>query len=44
VFADDRDVDGGDGGPFTGVSDGRVLRWVAAERRWTEHSSSAPDL
>jgi len=28
VFADDRDVDGGDGGPFTGVSDGRVLRWV----------------
>jgi hypothetical protein len=39
VFADD-----GDGGPFTGVSDGRVLRWVPAERRWAEHSSAAPDL
>ena len=39
VFAGD-----GNGGPFTGVSDGRVLRWGAAERRWTEHSSSAPDL
>ncbi|KAG0528664.1 hypothetical protein BDA96_05G031200 [Sorghum bicolor] len=36
VFADD---DGG--GPFTGVSDGRVLRWVPADRRWAEHSSSA---
>lgn len=34
----------GDSGPFTGVSDGRVLRWVPAERRWAEHSSSAPDL
>lgn len=30
--------------PFTGVSDGRVLRWVPAERRWAEHSCSAPDL
>ena len=38
VFADDDD---GDGGPFTGVSDGRVLRWVPADRRWAEHSSSA---
>ena len=36
VFADD---DGG--GPFTGVSDGRVLRWVPADRRWAEHSSSS---
>ncbi|CAN1259836.1 Protein STRICTOSIDINE SYNTHASE-LIKE 2 [Linum perenne] len=27
---------GDDGGPFTGVSDGRVLRWVEAERRWTD--------
>ena len=25
VFADDGDGDGGDGGPFTGVSDGSVL-------------------
>ncbi|XP_066336410.1 protein STRICTOSIDINE SYNTHASE-LIKE 2-like isoform X5 [Miscanthus floridulus] len=44
VFAGDVDGDGGDSGPFTGVSDGRVLRWVAAERRWAEHSSAAPDL
>ncbi|CAO2147587.1 unnamed protein product [Urochloa humidicola] len=35
----------GDDGPYTGVSDGRVLRWLPAERRWTEHSSScAPEL
>jgi hypothetical protein len=33
------------GGPYTGVSDGRVLRWLPAERRWVEHSSScAPEL
>nr|CAB3489043.1 unnamed protein product [Digitaria exilis] len=30
------------GGPYTGVSDGRVLRWLPAERRWVDHSSSAP--
>ncbi|WVZ54555.1 hypothetical protein U9M48_005336 [Paspalum notatum var. saurae] len=37
---------GGEGdGPYTGVSDGRVLRWLPAERRWAEHSSScAPEL
>ncbi|XP_066339238.1 protein STRICTOSIDINE SYNTHASE-LIKE 10-like isoform X3 [Miscanthus floridulus] len=33
------------GGPYAGVSDGRVLRWVPGERRWEEHSSScAPEL
>jgi len=37
--------DGGGGGPYAGVSDGRVLRWVPRERRWGEHSSScAPEL
>ncbi|KAJ1274133.1 hypothetical protein BS78_05G039100 [Paspalum vaginatum] len=37
--------DAGGGGPYTGVSDGRVLRWLPAERRWAEHSSScAPEL
>ncbi|KAF8656729.1 hypothetical protein HU200_060521 [Digitaria exilis] len=35
--------DGGEG-PFTGVSDGRVLRWLPDERRWEEHSCSVPDL
>ncbi|CAL4995655.1 unnamed protein product [Urochloa decumbens] len=32
--------DGDGGGPYTGVSDGRVLRWLPAERRWVDHSSS----
>lgn len=31
-------------GPYTGVSDGRILRWLPQERRWAEHSSSAPNL
>ncbi|CAL4896967.1 unnamed protein product [Urochloa decumbens] len=35
---------GGGEGPFTGVSDGRVLRWMPEERRWEEHSCSAPEL
>ncbi|BAF27563.1 Os11g0142300 [Oryza sativa Japonica Group] len=31
----------GDGeGPYTGVSDGRVLKWLPLERRWVEHSSA----
>ena len=36
--------DKGGEGPFTGVSDGRVLRWRPEERRWEEHSCSAPEL
>jgi hypothetical protein len=36
--------DGRGDGPYTGVSDGRVLRWVPGERRWAEHSASAPEL
>ncbi|KAG8093561.1 hypothetical protein GUJ93_ZPchr0012g21947 [Zizania palustris] len=32
---------GADGaGPYTGVSDGRVLKWLPPERRWVEHSSA----
>ena len=32
-------------GPYAGVSDGRVIRWLPAERRWVEHSSAAkPEL
>ncbi|KAK3136090.1 hypothetical protein QOZ80_5BG0427920 [Eleusine coracana subsp. coracana] len=31
-------------GPFTGVSDGRILKWRSAESRWVEHSCSAPEL
>lgn len=31
-------------GPYAGVSDGRVIRWIPAERRWVEHSSSTPEL
>jgi hypothetical protein len=37
--------DGAGGGPYAGVSDGRVLRWLPTERRWIERSSScAPEL
>uniref|UniRef100_A0A0E0MCB8 Strictosidine synthase conserved region domain-containing protein n=1 Tax=Oryza punctata TaxID=4537 RepID=A0A0E0MCB8_ORYPU len=28
-------------GPYTGVSDGRVIKWLPLERRWVEHSSAA---
>ncbi|KAF0897201.1 hypothetical protein E2562_034244 [Oryza meyeriana var. granulata] len=30
-------------GPYTGLSDGRVLKWLPLERRWLEHSSAAID-
>lgn len=33
--------DGGEG-PYAGVSDGRVLKWRPAGRRWEQHSCSAP--
>ena len=36
--------DRGGEGPYAGVSDGRVLRWRPEERRWEEHSCSAPEL
>jgi hypothetical protein len=29
-------------GPYAGVSDGRVIRWLPEERRWLDHSSAAP--
>uniref|UniRef100_A0A0D9XWS4 Strictosidine synthase conserved region domain-containing protein n=1 Tax=Leersia perrieri TaxID=77586 RepID=A0A0D9XWS4_9ORYZ len=36
--------DGGEG-PYTSVSDGRILKWLPPpERRWVEHSSSVPEL
>ena len=31
--------DGAGAGPYAGVSDGRVLRWLATERRWVQRSS-----
>jgi len=32
-------------GPYAGVSDGRVIRWLPEEGRWVEHSSAAaPEL
>uniref|UniRef100_J3N5X6 Strictosidine synthase conserved region domain-containing protein n=1 Tax=Oryza brachyantha TaxID=4533 RepID=J3N5X6_ORYBR len=31
-------------GPYTGVSDGRVLKWLPLERRWVDHSSNEPQL
>lgn len=32
-------------GPYTSVSDGRVLKWLPPpERRWVEHSCSVPEL
>ena len=37
--------DGAGGGPYAGVSDGRVLRWLPTQRRWVQRSSScAPEL
>ncbi|KAG8093562.1 hypothetical protein GUJ93_ZPchr0012g19590 [Zizania palustris] len=37
--------DEGGEGPYTSVSDGRVLKWrPPPERRWVEHSCSAPEL
>uniref|UniRef100_A0A0D3HI24 Strictosidine synthase conserved region domain-containing protein n=1 Tax=Oryza barthii TaxID=65489 RepID=A0A0D3HI24_9ORYZ len=36
--------DAGDG-PYTSVSDGRILKWLPPpERRWVEHSCSVPEL
>lgn len=29
-------------GPYTGVSDGRILKWDEKERRWIEYASTSP--
>lgn len=29
-------------GPYTGVSDGRVVKWVASERRWVDFAFTSP--
>lgn len=31
------------GGPFTGVSDGRILRWRANESRWVDFAVTSPE-
>uniref|UniRef100_A0A0E0PKE1 Uncharacterized protein n=1 Tax=Oryza rufipogon TaxID=4529 RepID=A0A0E0PKE1_ORYRU len=31
-------------GPYTGVSDGRVLKWIPLECRWVEHSSASHNI
>ncbi|KAK9056439.1 hypothetical protein SSX86_023800 [Deinandra increscens subsp. villosa] len=33
-------VDGG--GPYTGVSDGRIVRWIESERRWNDFAVTSP--
>lgn len=38
-FAFDRS----DGGPFTGVSDGRIIRWRANESRWVDFAVTSPE-
>ncbi|KAJ4780249.1 Calcium-dependent phosphotriesterase superfamily protein [Rhynchospora pubera] len=30
------------GGPYTGVSDGRILKWEEKEHRWIEYASTSP--
>ncbi|XP_042055650.1 protein STRICTOSIDINE SYNTHASE-LIKE 2-like [Salvia splendens] len=37
------DFDGGGGGPYTGVSDGRIIRWQANESRWVDFAVTSPD-
>ncbi|KAJ8770324.1 hypothetical protein K2173_014934 [Erythroxylum novogranatense] len=31
------------GGPYTGVSDGRVVKWLEHERRWTDFATTSPN-
>lgn len=38
-FAFDR----GGGGPYTGVSDGRIVRWRANESRWVDFAVTSPE-
>ncbi|KAL8489363.1 hypothetical protein ACS0TY_024833 [Phlomoides rotata] len=35
--------DGGGGGPYTGVSDGRIVRWRANESRWVDFAVTSPE-
>lgn len=30
-------------GPYTGVSDGRIVKWNQSQRRWTNFSVTTPD-
>lgn len=30
------------GGPYTGVSDGRILKWNEKDNRWIEYASTSP--
>lgn len=31
------------GGPYTGISDGRIIKWLANERRWTNFAITTPN-
>ncbi|XP_027102931.2 protein STRICTOSIDINE SYNTHASE-LIKE 2 [Coffea arabica] len=31
------------GGPYTGISDGRIIRWLSSERRWTNFAITTPN-
>ncbi|PIN18318.1 putative alkaloid synthase/Surface mucin Hemomucin [Handroanthus impetiginosus] len=35
--------DGHGGGPYTGVSDGRIIRWLANESRWVDFAVTSPE-
>ncbi|KAL1548743.1 protein STRICTOSIDINE SYNTHASE-LIKE 2-like [Salvia divinorum] len=35
--------DGRGGGPYTGVSDGRIIRWQANESRWVDFAVTSPE-
>ncbi|KAJ8760089.1 hypothetical protein K2173_010945 [Erythroxylum novogranatense] len=32
------------GGPYTGVSDGRIVKWLERERRWTDFATISPTI
>ncbi|GJX11314.1 strictosidine synthase-like 10-like protein [Tanacetum coccineum] len=31
-----------DTGPYTGVSDGRIIKWISSDRRWTDFAVTSP--
>ncbi|CAI9099667.1 OLC1v1036523C1 [Oldenlandia corymbosa var. corymbosa] len=35
--------DGEGGGPYTGVSDGRIIKWLGNESRWTDFAVTSPN-